>query len=305
MTLTHLRHLIIVPRTRLAVLVAVCLVLVAVYPVAAKPTFSSIDGLAADWSDTTCMVDGGGVDDEAAPVRADINQFCAHVDATYFYVAMAWDNTAFTGGNTSTAGARLDIDGDGLFDFMALGTLAGNPVSIQKYSIGSCPGGSCTNADDVCASDGSGGGPCTGALAAVSTAWDDPFDPTPGHGGGSPCGGTGCTTSDAFIELAVPWSVLGLSGPPNPHVFGDFGSYPSGPAQAPKDDIAGGNGISCTPAGFCWVSTPTAILLSRLGTGSGESAWAATVLFVTVGMMTLLIFLLRGRRPDSSRLPFG
>jgi hypothetical protein len=185
------------------------------------------------------------------------------------YVAMAWDNTGFSGGNASTAGTRLDVDGDGLFDYIVLGTLNNDPATIDEFSIGACDAsGACTNADDVCSSLGSGGGPCTGALAATSGTWDDPFDPAPGHAGSNYCAGTNCGSQDAFIELAIPWTLVGLSGPPSPHVFGDYGSYPSGPAQAPKDVVANGSGIRCLPDGTCFVTTPTAITMASMSAGS-------------------------------------
>lgn len=258
----------------------------------ALPGPLTIDGDPSDWSDATCLVDEGGVDDESSPTRADITEFCAHVDATYMYVAMAWDHSAFQ--NASTAGTRLDVDGDGLFDYIVLATLNGSPV-LEAYSIGSCDAtGACGNSDDVCSSTGGGGGFCTGALAETSAQWVDPFGPT-GRSGGV-CGGTNCTSVDAFVELAVPWSLLALGGPPNPHIFGDYGSYPSGPAQAPKDDVANGNGISCTPAGECYVSTPTAVTLGDLSAAPQSALLPALAMF---GLLALATIALLARRAMS------
>ena len=264
----------------IGVSISICLILMTVIVVWALPTGGTIDGNPGDWSDATCIVDDGGVDDEASPTRADITEFCAHVDSSYIYVLMAWDHTGFTGGNASTAGTRLDITGDGAFDFIILGSLQSDPPTISSYSVGSCPGGACTNADDICSSTGGGGGLCTGALSGVGVTWDDPFDPTPGHGGGNVCGGANCTTQDAFLELAIPWSLLSLPGPPNPHVFGDFGSYPSGPAQAPKDTVnSNNNGIICLPDGTCYSSTPTAITVNML-----EASSFNEFIFVGIGL---------------------
>ena len=215
---------------------------------------------------------------------------------------MAWDNTGFSGGNASTAGTRLDITGDGAFDFIILGSLESDPPTLKSYSIGSCPGGACTNADDICSSTGGGGGLCTGALAAIGTTWDDPFDPTPGHGGGNVCEGTNCTSQDAFLELAIPWSLLSLPGPPNPHVFGDFGSYPSGPAQAPKDTVnSGNNGITCLPDGTCYFSIPTAITLNTLEAASANNlvlvGLGIGLLSLTIISMVLLIIRRHVKKP--------
>lgn len=258
----------------------------------ALPDATSIDGDPGDWSDATCLIDEGGADDETSPTTADITEFCAHVDDDYIYVAMAWDHTAFTGGNASTAGTRLDVDADGLFDYNVLATLGDTPVEIQGYSIGSCDAtGACGNADDVCASDGGGGGPCTGSLSAVSTLWQDPFGPT--GRSGNVCNGDNCTSFDAFVELAIPWRLLGLTGPPNPHVFGDYGSYPSGPGQAPKDDVASGNGISCQPDGTCYVSTPTAITLAGMNVAGEVSSWQWVVALAVVALLALTVAITR------------
>lgn len=260
----------------------------------ALPDSTSIDGDPADWSDATCLVDGGGVDDESAPTRADITEFCAHVDATYMYVAMAWDHSGFQ--NASTAGTRLDVDGDGIFDYSVLATLNGDPAVIEGFAVGTCDTvGSCGNFDDICSS--TGGVPCTGALTAVSALWVDPFGPTGRTG--NVCLGTDCTSYDAFVELALPWSLLGLSGPPNPHIFGDYGSYPSGPGQAPKDDVASGNGISCQPDGTCYVSGPTAITLGgmEVSAQTGLMVPVLAVLGVLMGMTMVVMRRRAGLRP--------
>ncbi len=228
----------------------------------ALPAFGTIDGNPADWSDATCFTDPGGVDDERSPHRADITEFCVHSDASYLYLLMAWDDTGFSGGTASTAGVRFDLNGDGVYDRFILATLDTEPISGLAYSIGSCDGtGACNNANDICSSDGSGGGACTGAAGAANGNWDDPYDPTPGHGAGGICSGTNCRTQDAFVELAVPWNLFNMPGLGTPFIFGNFGSYPSGPAQGAKDDT-GANGIACQPDGTCFVSTPTAITLA-------------------------------------------
>jgi hypothetical protein len=261
----------------------------------ALPTPVTIDGSPADWSDATCVVDTGGADDETSPARADISEFCAHVDSQYVYVAMTWDNTGFTGGNASTAGSRVDVDADGVFDYFILATMAGNPAAVSGYSIGLCDAsGACTNSDGVCSSTGSGGGPCTGTLAASGALWTDPFGPA--GRGGNVCGGANCTSFDAFAELAFPWALLGLAGPPSPHVFGDYGSYPSGPAQAPKDTAADGSGIACDPQGVCWISTPTAISLSALDLTAGGNPAPTAVLTGVLVLAAATFVVLASRR---------
>lgn len=260
----------------LLVLAALVLVTSVVW---ALPGPLTIDGDPADWSDATCLVDTGGADDETSPASSDITEFCAHVDGTYIYVAMVWDNTRFTSGGI-TSGSRVDVNADGLADYFILATMTGNPAVLSSYSVGSCTAGSCTNTNDICDN-------CAAVLADGSALWPDPF----GARAGSVCTGTDCTLYDGFVEMAVPWSLLGLAGPPSPHVFGDFNSYPSGPAQAPKDTVADGNGISCDANGNCWVSGPTAVNVSALGASAGASLalpLAAGVLLLAVGTVWAL-----------------
>ena len=230
----------------------------------ALPTFATIDGNPSDWTNpsapATCAADPGGVDDEASPGRADITEFCVYLDSGYLYLMMAWDDTRFQ--QDSTAGTRVDVTGDGLYDFIILATQTKGTSLAPEYSIGSCVAGVCNNADDVCSSTNTARPPCTGAAAARGMTWVDPFTHTTDN-----CDGTNCTTQDGFVELAIPWALLGYAAPPNPQTFGNYGSYPSGPGQGIKDDT-GANGLACRPDGTCYYSTPTAVELIELKASS-------------------------------------
>ena len=94
--------------------------------------------------------------------------------------------------------------------------------------------------------------------------------------------------------MAVPWTLLGYAGPPNPHLFGDYGSYPSGPAQDPKDAVANGDGIACQPDGICYVSTPTAVAMS-LPSATSQANRLVTV-FLGAGLLSVATALFLGRR---------
>jgi hypothetical protein len=219
----------------------------------ALPTFPTIDGRPDDWLDAVCHIDPGGVDDETSPQRADVTEFCTHVDYQYMYMIMGYDDTYFK--QNSTVGTRVEVTGDGLYDYIVVATLNDNAV-ITRFSIGKCSAdGVCINQNDVFDCPGTS---CLGALAAAGQDWDDPFTHT-----GSVCEGTNCLTLDAFVEMAIPWELFGFINPEEPFVFGSFGSYPSGPAQAPKDDT-GPNGIGCYLDGTCYPSTPTSVELIQL-----------------------------------------
>jgi hypothetical protein len=231
------------------------MLVVVVGTVLAKPTAATIDGNISDWSDATCYSDPGGADDESSPMRADITRFCIHVDSSYLYVLLTWDDTLPNGGGSS-AGVRLDINDDMVYDYIILDTISrsGSTLVANQARVHTCTAGNCGNGGAVCDQGGSPTCSSLGVLEAVNNNSSDPFAHTSG------CDGTNCTTQDAFVEMAIPWSVFGMAGPPSPQTFGNYGSFPSGPAQAPKDST-GSNGISCTPTGGCFISSPTAVTL--------------------------------------------
>jgi hypothetical protein len=257
--------------------VALLMVAAVVGVVFALPGPTTIDGNISDWLDTTCFADPGGGDDETAPMRADITRFCVYVDSGYLYVLMAWDDTLPNGGS-STAGVRLDINDDMIYDYIVLDTISrsGTVLTANKTHIHTCTAGDCSNGGSICDQAGTPTCSSLGVLEGVTNNSTDPFDHT-----ASGCSGPACEDFDAVVEIAIPWSAFGLSGPPAPQAFGNYGSYPSGPAQAPKDSN-GTNGISCTPVGNCYISTPTAITLL-----SSEAV-------VTKGPLALLLVALAG-----------
>jgi hypothetical protein len=244
-------------RFLVAIGIALLMVTAVVGVAFALPGPTTIDGNPTDWLDSACFTDPGGGDDESSPIKADITRFCVYVDSSFLYVLMAWDDTLPAGGGSS-AGLRLDIDADQVYDYIVLDTIdrSSGVLIADQTRIHSCTAGDCTNGGSVCNETGAVTCSSLGVLEAVDDSATDPFA-HPASG----CTGTSCETLDAFVEIAIPWSVFGLAGPPAPQAFGNYGSYPSGPAQAPKDSN-GENGISCTPIGHCYISTPTAILLS-------------------------------------------
>jgi hypothetical protein len=277
------------------------LLVAAVGVASALPTFATIDGQPGDWTGTThppaaiCVPDTA-VDDEASPIRADITDNCLHIDAGYLYTLMAWDDTGIQG-SASMARVRIDVTGDGLFDFIVLATLSGSPAQLDEFAIGTCPGGDCGNSQEVCAGTATGPGTCTctvgptthSAAAAAGITYPDYWGPAGRNA--SNCSGPDCLVYDAFVELAIPWQILPVpdapagtyyDGPPAPFTLGTYGSYPSGPAQAPKD--VGGGYITCLPTGICFESTPTAITLTAQQVKSGSAAgWLASA-----GLLSLM-----------------
>lgn len=234
-------------------LVALLIGLAATAPVFAQGI--TIDGTFTDWAGKTAVVDTGGADDERSPARADITEFRADAASDGLYLLKAWDDTSFTGGQATTAGITMQA-ADGTY-YRIYSTAQGNPgnVPLGSLDIKSCGTDStCKTQTAVCAGTG-----CSGALAGSGTSWTDPFS-----GRASPdCSGTSCGTQDTAVEFYIPWNLIG-GAPSNGQVlFLYFGSYPSGPAQAPKDDS--GNGIACrnTEGTFqCYVINPTAVTLS-------------------------------------------
>lgn len=215
----------------------------------------TIDGSFTDWSGVVGRIDKGGADDQPNPARADITEYRAAANSTTLYLLMAWDDTAFNGGSASTAGITVK-SGSGVY-YRVYMTADGNPGSVASTSlqINRCSDATCNSQSPICT-----GSACTGAQSASSTNWIDPF-----AGRSSPdCTGTNCGSRDTAVELALPWSLIGGAPQAGQYVFLQYNSYPSGPSQAPKDDVPGpGNGgVSCGIVNGslnCYPSTPTAV----------------------------------------------
>lgn len=233
-------------------------------PVLAQSTGIAIDGIFDDWAGKAGLVDPGGADDETSPSRADVTEFRADSDSNGLYLLKAWDDTRFTGGQASTAGITLRAADNSYYRIYT--TVQGNPGSVllSSLDLNSCSDSTCSSQTDVC--DGSG---CSGALVGSGTSWTDPFS-----GRTAPaCSGTNCGTQDTAVEFYVPWSLIGGAPGDGQSIFLQFGSYPSGPAQAPKDDT-GANGIACRNTGGtfqCYTSTPTIVTLKSFGASSATN----------------------------------
>lgn len=251
--------------------------------VLASPGPATIDGNITDWSNTTCYADPGGGDDDSSPDRTDINRFCVYVDNTYLYILMAWDDTLPNGGE-SPAAIRLDFNDDSSYDYIILDSInrSGSTLVANRARVHTCIGGNCANGSNVCNQAGSPTCSSLGVLEAVSNNSSDPFSRP-----SADCDGTNCNNLDAFVEMAIPWPVFGRSGPPSPQTFGNYGSFPAGPAQAPKDST-GSNGISCTPTGNCFISAPTVVSLRSTEVTTVRSSHAI-FLIILLGLATILI----------------
>lgn len=292
-----------------AFLALILLLVAAVGVVSALPTFATIDGQPGDWTGTThpppavCVPDAAP-DDETSPTRADVTDYCLYIDGGYLYTLLGWDDTGLNGGLASTAGVRIDVTGDGLYDFIVLAALSGNPLQMDEFAIGTCTAGDCGNSQEVCAGTAAGPGTCSRTVgpttyyadAAVGTTYPDHWGAT----GRSPsdCDGPNCLIYDGFVEMAIPWQILPVpgapagtyyEGPPTPFTLGNLGSFPSGPAQAPKDE--GGGYITCRPGEDCYISTPTAITLAGQQVNKvWHSTWLNLLMVASViaaGTMTL------------------
>lgn len=241
-----------------------------------------IDGTFADWAGKASLVDPGGADDETSPARADITEFRADSDSSGLYLLKAWDDTRFVGGQESTAGITLRTAGNAYYRIYT--TVQGNPgsVPLSSLDINSCTDSTCASQSDVC--DNTKGPTCTGADAGSGTSWTDPF---PGRT--SPdCSGTNCGTQDTAVELYIPWSLIGGAPGDGQFIFLQFGSYPSGPAQAPKDDT-GPNGIACRNTGGtfqCYPSDPTVVTLKSF---EASSSTMNTVYFTGITLAGILL----------------
>ena len=251
---------------------------------------ATIDGIFTDWVGKAAVVDSGGVDDETSPEDSDITEYRADSDGSGLYVLMAWDDTGF---NPSGSRAGITVKGaDGNY-YRIFSVMAGNPAvaSIANVSVSSCGADpTCGTLTAVCS-----GASCTGAAIASTDTWADPFAGVPGHVS-QDCSDNNpdCTLNDSAAELFVPWTFIG--GMPNngQFVFLTYGSYPSGPAQAPKDS-SGSVGISCRNNNgtmVCYPSTPTAVDLVALKASSTASlsGWGLLLAAALVGILSAVIF---------------
>ena len=241
----------------------------------------TIDGNFSDWAGKPSFVDPGGVDDETAPGRADITEFRADSDGSGLYLLMAWDDTSFTGGQATTAGVTVRSGSNSYYRIYA--TASGSAVLASSLQIQSCTDATCGSQTLVCA-----GTACIGAQVASNTTWTDPFSHTT-----SGCSGTNCNTQDLAAEIFVPWSFIGGVPADGQYVFLQYGSYPSGPANAPKDDT-GVNGLACRNTGGtfqCYSSTPTVLSLrdiDGLSVANNETSMPAVVSIVVIAAVGAL-----------------
>jgi len=263
------------------VLITIIAALVLTMPVFAAVI--TIDGNFGDWAGSAGLSDPGGADDEKTPSRADITELRAESDSSGLYLLKAWDDTSFTGGQETTAGVSVRGADNNVYRIYT--TAQGNPgtVPLSSLDMKSCTDETCASQTDICTDTG-----CTGAQAGSGATWTDPFAsrPTPD------CTGTNCDTLDTAVELFIPWNLIGgvpVSGEST--VFIQFGSYPSGPGQAPKDDF-GDFGITCLDNGEsfdCYPSTPSIVKLERLETSpSMVNSLQPTWIAVGVALMAAI-----------------
>lgn len=250
-----------------ALVVGIFVVLSMTQPVSAAVI--TIDGTFADWASTAGQVDAGGADDQTSPARADITEYRVAATASSVYMVFAWDDTGFNGGGESTAG--MSIKGANGTTYRVYATAGGATGTIPSTTLQvfRCSNASCSSQTLVCNNDGSP--TCSGALLASSTAWVDPFASRTRP----QCDGASCGTRDTAVEMQLPWSLVGGTPGIGQYAFFQFGSYPSGQAQASKDAVptVGGNGVSCYLAQGqlqCAPTTPTAITLSSF-TGAWQT----------------------------------
>lgn len=239
----------------------------------------TIDGNFGDWAVKASLVDPGGADDETSPSRADITESRADSDSGGIYLLKAWDDTSFTGGQASTTGITLRTAGNAYYRVYT--TADGNPgsVPLTSLNIKNCSDSTCGSQTDICTGSG-----CSGAQAGSGTSWTDPFS-----GRASPgCSGTNCGMQDTAVELYIPWNLIGGAPGDGQFIFLQFGSYPSGPAQAPKDNT-GSNGIACRNTGGtfqCYLSTPTIVTLQ---TFAALSSTANVMHFAGIVLAVILL----------------
>jgi len=257
-------------RPILATTVVVLIALVFAFPALATVS-PVIDGLYDDWIDKPQAVDLGGADDETAPARSDITVASAFTDRYGVYMLMAWDDSDFPGGNASTAGATLHVPSGEYYRIYGTATAGGTvpPNTIEVYS---CSDSTCSTQTPMCSSE-----PCEGVLAASSP----PTLPDPFAGRTNPdCTGTNCGSVDTSVELFVPWDFVGGAPEEGLYTFFNFGSYPSGPGQGPKDDL-GPIGVTCRlddGTYTCYVSDPSAVQAAGSSVAAGRNYGAPLAL---------------------------
>lgn len=239
----------------------------------------AIDGSFTDWAGKASHTDPGGADDEDTPSRADITEFRADSNGNGLYLLKAWDDTAWQGNQTTGAGITLRTASNAYYRIYT--TAGGNPGSVllSSLSIKSCTDSTCSSQSDVCSGSG-----CSGAQVGSGTSWADPFS-----GRASPdCWGTNCGTQDTAVELYIPWNLIGGAPGDGQFIFLQFGSYPAGPAQAPKDDT-GNNGLACRNTGGtfqCYRSNPNSVTLSLFTASPARKAvgdgWPLTAVIAAI-----------------------
>lgn len=259
-------------------LLAGLLLLLAVPTVLAQRISIIIDGNFDDWSDKVSAVDYGGPDDERSPSRADINEFRADADGKGLYLLKTWDDTAFGGGQETTAGITLQMPNKRYYRlYTTAQSKSQPPVPLSSLSIQICSDATCAKQEKICS-----GTECSNALAGSGTTWKDPFADIRKQA--PDCSGKECGMYDTAVELFIPWDLVGGVPAVGETIFLNFGSYPSGPAQAPKDDTV--YGIACqniNDAWKCFLSKPTAVTLA-----SFHARTESNNALIFVGMATLV-----------------
>lgn len=263
----------------------------------------TIDGVFGDWAGTAGQVDIGSADDEASPARADITEYRIDATTTDALLLMAWDDTEFNGGNASTAG--MSVKGANGTTYRIYVTASGSPGSIAASSIvvERCSDSTCGSQTVVC--DNATASPCAGVASASGVTWIDPFATR----SNPRCSGASCGTRDTAVEIRMPWSLIGGLPGTGQYAFFQFGSYPSGPGQGPKDSVPmpSGNGVSCLIVQgqlTCKPTTPTAIQLTRF-TATWQLDHVALSWQTATEQRTLGFYLLRsttGQRTDAQRI---
>ncbi|MCX7838892.1 MAG: hypothetical protein N2559_05485 [Anaerolineae bacterium] len=215
-----------------------------------------IDGNFDDWLGKESAVDYGGPDDEQKPSRADINEFRAHADSKGLYVLKTWDDTFFIKGQEVTAGITLQAPNKEYYRIYTTAQGKQGFVPLSSLNIKVCADPSCKEQKDICT-----GAECRDAQAGSGTTWIDPFVDIRRQV--PDCSGEGCGKYDTAVELFIPWGLVGGEPSVGETLFLNFGSYPEGPASAPKDDVV--YGIACQNVGNAWkcfLTKPTAVTLS-------------------------------------------
>lgn len=233
------------------------LVLLGVPTVMAQRISIIIDGNFDDWIGKVSAIDSGGPDDERSPSRADISEFRADADSKGLYLLKAWDDTAFGGGQETTSGITLQMPNKQYYRiYTTAQSKSQPPVPLSSLSIQICLDATCAKQKEICSGTG-----CSNALAGSGTTWKDPFADIRKQA--PDCSDKDCGMYDTAVELFIPWDLVGGVPTSGETVFLNFGSYPSGPAQAPKDDAV--YGIACQniqDVWKCFLSKPTAVTLA-------------------------------------------